>query len=127
MSRKVSAFLSRHNFVRHIDVNVLAESILDDMNRGLTGLESDEDMIPTWCLPPSKRVTGKSVIVIDAGGTNFRSCLVTFDENGSATISEMEKTRMPGVERELNKKELKFINNEKDFIFSDDAWSSFRK
>ncbi len=106
MSRKVSAFLSRHNFVRHIDVNVLAESILDDMNRGLTGLESDEDMIPTWCLPPSKRVTGKSVIVIDAGGTNFRSCLVTFDENGSATISEMEKTRMPGVERELNKKEF---------------------
>lgn len=106
MSRKVSAFLSRHNFVRHIDVNVLAESILDDMNRGLTGLESDEDMIPTWCLPPSKRVTGKSVIVIDAGGTNFRSCLVTFDENGSPTISEMEKTRMPGVERELNKKEF---------------------
>ena len=106
MNSAVSAFLSRHNFVRHVDVNVLAESILDDMNRGLRKEKSDEDMITTWCLPPEKAITNKSVIVIDAGGTNFRSCLVTFDENGEAVISDMEKTKMPGVEKELNKKEF---------------------
>lgn len=106
MNNAVSAFLSSHNFVRHVDVNTVAESILDDMNRGLNGLKSDEDMIPTWCMPPKSKVTNKSVIVIDAGGTNFRSCLVTFDVNGSASISEMEKTKMPGVERELTKKEF---------------------
>ena len=43
MNSAVSAFLSRHNFVRHVDVNVLAESILDDMNRGLRKEKSDED------------------------------------------------------------------------------------
>lgn len=106
MNNAVSAFLSSHNFVRHVDVNTVAESILDDMNRGLNGLKSDEDMIPTWCMPPKSKVVNKSVIVIDAGGTNFRSCLVTFDANGCASISEMEKTKMPGVERELSKKEF---------------------
>lgn len=106
MNNAVSAFLSSHNFVRHVDVNTVAESILDDMNRGLKGLKSDEDMIPTWCMPPKSKVTNKSVIVIDAGGTNFRSCLVTFDVNGTPSISEMEKTKMPGVERELTKKEF---------------------
>ncbi|MGP1458675.1 MAG: hexokinase [Treponema sp.] len=113
MSTAVSAFLLKHNFVRHLDVEVLAEAILDDMNKGLMGLEADQDMIPTWCLPPEQRAVGKSVIVIDAGGTNFRSCLVAFDENGNASISEMEKTKMPGVERELSKKEFfdQFANN----------------
>ena len=94
MNNAVSAFLSSHNFVRHVDVNTVAESILDDMNRGLNGLKSDEDMIPTWCMPPKAKVVNKSVIVIDAGGTNFRSCLVTFDANGCASISEMEDEGM---------------------------------
>lgn len=106
MNNTVSAFLSRHNFVHHEDVNVIASSILDDMNKGLRGEKSDEDMIQTYCLPPEKKAKNKSVIVIDAGGTNFRSCLVTFDADGKASISDMEKTRMPGVERELSKKEF---------------------
>lgn len=113
MNTAVSAFLARHNFVKHVDVNFVAESILDDMNRGLRQEKSDEDMIPTWCLPPEKSVTNKTVIVIDAGGTNFRSSLVSFDAEGNAVISEMEKTKMPGVEKELSKKEFfeAFANN----------------
>ena len=48
------------------------------------------DMIsPGLCL--RKLSENKSVIAIDAGGTNFRSRLVTFDANGSPTISDMEK------------------------------------
>ena len=106
MNNAVSAFLSKHNFVRHVDVNTVTESILNDMNKGLRKEPSDEDMIPTWCLPPKQKAVNKSVIVIDAGGTNFRSCLVTFDADGKASISDMEKTKMPGVEKELNKKEF---------------------
>ena len=106
MKAAVASFFTRHNFVCHENVNVLASAIFDDMNNGLAGKKSDEDMIKTYCLPPEKKVVNKSVIVIDAGGTNFRSCLVTFDGNGEASISEMEKTRMPGVEKELSKKEF---------------------
>ena len=106
MNQAVQAFFSRHNFVAHSDVLTVASSILDDMNRGLRKEKSDEDMIQTYSLPPEEAVKSKSVIVIDAGGTNFRSCLVTFDEKGGTVISDMEKTKMPGVEKELSKTEF---------------------
>lgn len=106
MNTKVSAFLAKYNFVNHIDVKTVAEALLDDMRNGLKGNKADEDMIRTFCLPPEKKAVNQSVIVIDAGGTNFRSCLVTFDADGNASISEMEKTRMPGIEKELSRKEF---------------------
>jgi hexokinase len=64
------------------------------------------DMIPTWVVPPESSPKNKSVVVIDAGGTNFRSCLVTFDANGTPTISDMQKTAMPATDREYSKKEF---------------------
>lgn len=106
MNAAVASFFTRHNFVCHEDVNVLASALFADMNNGLAGKPSDEDMIKTFCLPPEQKVVDKHVIVIDAGGTNFRSCLVTFDGDGTASISEMEKTKMPGVEKELSKKDF---------------------
>jgi len=106
MNSSVSAFLAKHNFVNHIDVLSVAQAIRDDMIKGLKKEPADQDMIRTFCNPPSQTACGKSVIVIDAGGTNFRSCLVTFDENGAPVISEMEKTKMPGIEKELSKKDF---------------------
>ncbi|MCF0241924.1 MAG: hexokinase [Treponema sp.] len=106
MNTKAASFLAKYNFVNHVDVKSVAEALLDDMRNGLKGNKADEDMIRTYCLPPEKRAVNQSVIVIDAGGTNFRSCLVSFDSEGNASISEMEKTRMPGIEKELNRKEF---------------------
>lgn len=106
MNTSVSSFLSKHNFVNHVDIWSSAQAILDDMKKGLKKEKADQDMIRTFCNPPKTSAKGKSVIVIDAGGTNFRSCLVTFDANGVPSISDMEKTRMPGVEKELNRKEF---------------------
>lgn len=106
MSYAVSAFLGSHGFVEHADVASVADSILFDMDEGLHGRTSDQDMIRTWLSKPEKNCVNKSVIVIDAGGTNFRSCLVTFDGEGNGEISFMEKTRMPGVERELGRTEF---------------------
>ena len=106
MNTTVSSFLMKHNFVNHIDVLALAQGILDDMRRGLKKQPSDQDMIRTFCNPPKDTAKNQSVIVIDAGGTNFRSCLVTFDAAGVPTISEMEKTKMPGVEKELSRKDF---------------------
>ena len=106
MNTTVSAFLMKHNFVNHIDVLALAQGILDDMRKGLRKEPSDQDMIRTFCNPPKNTAKNQSVIVIDAGGTNFRSCLVTFDNEGVPTISDMEKTRMPGVEKELSRKDF---------------------
>lgn len=69
-------------------------------------LTSSLEMIPTWKTPPQEPVKNERVIVIDAGGTNFRSCLVSFDHTGAASISDFEKCAMPGIEKELSKKEF---------------------
>ena len=115
-NEKILSFFLRHHFDVHVSVASLTESVLYDMRLGLFGSDScwcvkkgdsaGQDMIKTWMLPPNEKPRDKSVIVIDAGGTNFRSCLVTFDENGDYTISDFKKTSMPGIERELSKTEF---------------------
>ncbi len=113
MNTSTAAFLLKHNFPVNMDLNPLVDALLYDMNEGLSGRPAAEDMIRTFCTPPSKSASGKSVIVIDAGGTNFRSCLVSFDSQGKPQIDFMEKTSMPGIEKELSRKEFfnKFAEN----------------
>jgi hexokinase len=116
MNQLVSAFLAKHNFPVYMNIGAVVNALLDDMNSGLgvnskkgsgkCTLRAGEDMIRTWCMPPAKQPKKKSVIVIDAGGTNFRSCLVTFADDGVPSISDMQKTVMPGVAKELSKKEF---------------------
>ena len=106
MNTAVAAFLEKHNFPLHLHINSLVDSLLFDMNEGLAGHKAGQDMIRTYCNPPSKKAAGKSVIVIDAGGTNFRSCLVTFDSQGVPSIEFMEKTAMPGIKKELSRQEF---------------------
>ena len=113
MNTAVAAFLGRHNFPVNQDIDSVVDALLFDMNEGLCGRKAGEDMIRTFCNPPDKGPDGESVIVIDAGGTNFRSCLVSFDGKGKPSIDFMEKTRMPGTEGELSKKDFfdKFAEN----------------
>lgn len=106
MNKSAAAFLEKHNFPLNLDMNPLVDSLLYDMREGLSGRKASQDMIKTFCVPPEKKLAGESVIVIDAGGTNFRSCLVTFDQAGQPVIDFMEKTKMPGIERELTRKEF---------------------
>jgi len=103
MNRAVSAFLAKHNFIRHVDIDSVIDALLYDMNSGLHGQKVYQDMIRTYSNPPENPVSDKSVIVIDAGGTNFRSCLVSFNEQGKASIDFLEKTKMPGVAKTLSR------------------------
>lgn len=106
MNTAVAAFLGRHNFSVHQDINAIVDAMLYDFDQGLKGKKIGSEMIRTFTTPPSQAAAGKSVIVIDAGGTNFRSCLVSFDAKGTPSISNLEKTTMPGIQRELSKKEF---------------------
>lgn len=106
MNRAVSAFLAKHNFIRHIDIDSVIDALLYDMNSGLHGQKVYQDMIRTYSNPPENPTSDKSVIVIDAGGTNFRSCLVSFNEQGKASIDFLEKTKMPGVAKTLSRAEF---------------------
>ncbi len=73
------------------------------MQAKLSGKKAWQDMNRTWLLPPENPPKNRQVIVIDAGGSNFRSCLVTFDADGRPSISDFKKCVMPGVEKRLSR------------------------
>lgn len=62
------------------------------------GLESVSclPMIPTYLKNDGAVPMGTPAVIIDAGGTNFRAALVTFNENGFTT-ENMTKKSMPGI------------------------------
>ena len=105
--RILAAFLGKHGFdFGGINVDALTDALLCDMEMGLAGEASSQDMIPTWTSALSAPPKNMRVIAIDAGGTNFRSSLVTFDGEGRAEIALLEKTKMPATDREFSKTEF---------------------
>lgn len=85
----------------------LVDDLLSDMKIGLTQANPKSlKMLPTYMAPPQTIPQNQKIIVIDAGGTNFRSCLVEFDEEGEPQISHFHHMLMPGVDREYGKQEF---------------------
>lgn len=103
----VQDFLSKYSLLASsVDEEKLTRSFLSDMKRGLDGKKSSVEMIPTYQSEDVNIESGKSVIVIDAGGTNFRTCLVSFNEEKKPVISDFQKSRMPGIDKEVSAKEF---------------------
>ena len=90
-------FLVKHGMApEQIDPSLFAKKMCEDMENGLAARPSAMPMIPTYIRMDGKPELGQSVIVIDAGGTNFRCALATFTEDG-LEISDVEKSLMPGI------------------------------
>ncbi|MFA6688527.1 MAG: hexokinase family protein [Sphaerochaetaceae bacterium] len=90
-----------------VDMEQVCDRFLKEMSDGLAGRQgSSLQMIPTYATESDSIVPGRSVIVLDAGGTNFRTCLVTFDENFVPHISEFKKSGMPGVKEEVSARQF---------------------
>ncbi|GHV27482.1 hexokinase [Spirochaetia bacterium] len=97
-------------FARHygfhydsVDPVQLVRDIRVDIERGLQGQTSSLPMIPAAISPVNQIAAGKTVIALDAGGTNLRAARVRFDENGKGTTvpGTAEGTRkvpMPGTQ-----------------------------
>jgi len=90
-------------FARHygfhydrIDPYVLVDDVIKEMEKGLNGSSSSLPMIPAYISPVHSITPGKTVIALDAGGTNLRSALIKFDKNGKAVTGESRKAPMPG-------------------------------
>ena len=104
ISVETQGFLKRHNFTANLTED-LYKKIVEDMKKGLAQAGSDQAMIKAGSAAIREIKEGESAIVIDAGGTNFRSCLVTKTKMG-IEISDFQKTSMPAIDRELNKNEF---------------------
>ena len=107
MNKKVEDFLNRHRLNPDmIDMDEICGLFIREMDAGLKGKASSLPMIPSFCSPDARPKAGESVIVIDAGGTNFRTCIVTFGDDLKPKISDFRKIRMPGTEKEVSAAEF---------------------
>lgn len=86
-----------------IDFPRLCEAFLRDMRGGLEGRPSSLPMIPTFIETAREVPRGEKVIAIDAGGTNLRVAVVSFDPAGKPVIEDLARHRMPGADKELGK------------------------
>lgn len=77
------------------DVKRNAELFLEEMKNGLSGSASSVKMLPCFLSPDFERKPEGHFAVIDAGGTNFRTCLVSF-LSGGFDISFFKNSPMPG-------------------------------
>ncbi|MHC4433955.1 MAG: hexokinase family protein [Planctomycetota bacterium] len=104
---KVQRFLKENGaYHEDIDMGELCDVFRDQMHKGLAGTDSSLAMIPTYIEVGRDISAGEPVIVLDAGGTNFRIAAVTFDESGRAVIENFLQKRMPGLNREVGKEEF---------------------
>jgi hexokinase len=80
-----------------LDPMALVREVIIDMERGLEGKTSSLPMLPSYITPVTKVPPGKTVLALDAGGTNLRASLVHFDNDGKAVPKETVKHPMPGT------------------------------
>lgn len=107
MKKEVKDFLVKWGISpENVKTDEMLDFFLKEMNDGLTDKGSSLSMIPTFISDKSILVPGKKLIVIDAGGTNLRTCLVSFDENLKPEITNFKKVPMPGVKSEVSAKEF---------------------
>lgn len=96
-SEKALVFLKRHGMSPDgIEPARDAGKMAAEMELGLAGKGGSLPMIPTYLSDGGEIPVGEPVAVIDAGGTNFRCGLVTFEEQGYR-VEELRKWKMPGI------------------------------
>ena len=106
MKQSVKNFLKQYNMLQtDLDFLSEAEKLKEAMLKGLKGEPDTLPMIPTYLTDQGVIPNGKTVCVIDAGGTNFRTALVTF-ENNECITTMLSRTGMPGVEEPVSWEEF---------------------
>ncbi len=101
---KVKNFLNRYRMdFTDLQFEVICDNFLDGMKRGLAGGASSLHMFPTYIQTEREIPRDKPVLVLDAGGTNFRAATVCFSKEGAIDIRDFRKYPMPGVEAEVDK------------------------
>ena len=79
-----------------IDLDICTKAIYAQMLAGLKTKSETMPMIPTYLHGEMDVPKNRKVAVIDAGGTNFRTALVSFNNNGPV-VEKLEKHDMPGL------------------------------
>ncbi len=121
MKSRINTFLEKHSLAESsINIDSICNYFISEMKAGLEKQPSSLAMINSYCNPVKQVPSGEKVIVIDAGGTNLRTCLISFDENGNSIIEKFKKTDMPGIGLEISAKDFfSVFANETERIISE--------
>lgn len=76
------------------------------MKRGLAGRPSSLAMIPSYVSVPDKAPRDEKIVVLDAGGTHFRTAVVRFDRDSVPRMDYFADHPMPGVAAEVSREEF---------------------
>ncbi len=111
---KVAEFMKRHGMdAERVDLTEYTKAYLASMERGLRESCDTVPMIPTYLRGEGKLPRGRKAAVIDAGGTNFRTGLISFGENG-VVLERVDKHNMPGTDKAAQWEE--FISHVADCV-----------
>jgi hexokinase len=107
LRKRVKAFLSEQGMY-HGDISMqdTCEVFLREMEKGLAGKKSSLAMLPTYIETQRQLPRDRPVIVMDAGGTNFRVATVTFRPAGEVEITDFQVFPMPGITAQVGKEEF---------------------
>ncbi len=98
MQQDVDNFLRSHGFdERGGDGERLLADFAGEMEAGLAGRPSSLSMIPSFIEPGRAVPSDQPAIVLDAGGTNLRAAVVSFDAQGRTRVENFARQGMPGV------------------------------
>ncbi len=104
LKKKVMAFLTKHGMYHgDLNMNQTCDVFLDEMAKGLTETGSSLAMLPTYIETEKDLPRNKPVVVMDAGGTNFRVATVCFKDQGDAEITDFRVFPMPGIKKVVSK------------------------
>ena len=104
LSTKVDDLLRRYGMEpERVDVDQCAHAFQRDMELGLKGdCAAHMMMLPTYLTATGELPLDESVVVVDAGGTNFRVALVTMRESGPQ-VEDLAVSPMPGSRGPISK------------------------
>lgn len=103
----VGEFLRKYDMdFESVDLDKNSNIFLEEMQRGLDAGGSSLMMIPTYISMDKEIPLNEPVIIIDAGGTNFRVAVVYFDNDKKPVIEDFKLYSMPGTKGEISKEEF---------------------
>lgn len=104
---KVKDFLRKYSMeYESRDMEQGLRDFIEEMERGLKGDDSSLKMLPTYIAMSKEIPLEEPVIVMDAGGTNFRVAVVYFDKCKKPVIEDYKLYSMPGAGREISEQEF---------------------
>lgn len=98
-AKKVADFLTSRGMAHEdIDIDKNCDIFLDEMKKGLAGQSSSLAMLATYIETDKEIPLDRKVIVMDAGGSNFRVAVAHFDQKRRFVCEKLPTTTMPGSE-----------------------------